>query len=84
MPDTHAHGNGLPVVAGDEAVVLKPPFPPPVFAGGAAGELAQLVPEVEAPGLGLDDEETGVDGMIGVGAEREFESGSFLGDGRDM
>ncbi len=37
--------------------------------------------EVEAAGHGLDGDQPGVDGVLGVGDELEFEPGIFFGDG---
>ena len=52
-----------------------------VLARIQAGELARLVPKIDPAGHGLDDDEPGVDGMVDIGDELEFEASVFLGDG---
>ncbi len=58
--------------------------PPLVLARVEAEGLAQLVSEAEAAAQGLDGDQAGVDGMIGVGDKCEFESDVFLGAGSHM
>jgi hypothetical protein len=53
-----------------------------VLAGIEVGEPTPVVSEVEAAGHGLEGEQAGVDGMVGVGDELELESGVFFGDCR--
>ena len=54
----------------------------PVLARIQATAGANLFPQAKSPGHCLDGNQTGVDGVIGVGDKLKFEPGCFLGDGR--
>jgi hypothetical protein len=47
-----------------------------------AAQGAQFVPQAETAGQGLDGNEPGMDGVIGIGDELESQSRGSLGDGR--